>query len=166
MLHCACRVKELLQTRECERKAGPVPVEVTPVELTIGTELTFNKILLEAIDDALSSLSESVKESIHYHLEKIFNIKKYEIPHRIDDFQDALEKIFGLGARPLEIMFMKDLHNRVGLVCKWDLPKCVAPELTFKQYVLLMKQQFEEAASQQKEIEVYVDAGETQEQYS
>jgi hypothetical protein len=143
----------LRQTRGYGRKTAPISIEVTPVELTIGTELTFNKILLEAIDDALSSLSESVKESIYYHLEKIFNIKKYEIPHRIDDFSDALERIFGLGARPLEIMFMKHLHNRIGLVCKWDLPKWVVPELTFKQYVLLMKQNFEQAGANEKGIE-------------
>jgi hypothetical protein len=133
----------LRQTRGYGRKAAPLCGEVTPVELTVGTELIFNKILLEAIDDALSSLSESVKESIYHHLEKIFNIKKYEIPDRIDDFSDALEKIFGLGARSLEIMFMKHLHNRIGIICKWDLPKWVVPELTFKQYVLLMKQNFE-----------------------
>jgi hypothetical protein len=143
----------LRQTRGYGRKTAPICSEVTPVELTFGTELAFNKILLEAIDDALSSLSESVKESIYYHLERIFNIKKYEIPHRIDDFSDALERIFGLGARPLEIMFMKHLHNRIGLVCKWDLPKWVVPELTFKQYVLLMKQNFEQAGANEKGTE-------------
>jgi hypothetical protein len=133
----------LRRTRGYGRKTTTVLGEVTPVELTVGTELTFNKILLEVIDDALSFLGESVKEYIYYHLEKIFNIKKYEIPHRIDDFSDALERIFGLGARPLEVMFMKHLHDRIGIVCKWDLPKWVVPELTFKQYVLLMKQNFE-----------------------
>ena len=153
------------QTRGYGRKTSPICGEVTPVELTIGTELTFNKILLEAIDDALSSLSESVKESIYYHLEKIFNIKKYEIPHRFDDFSDALERIFGLGARPLEVMFIKHLHNRIGIVCKWDLPKWVVPELTFKQYALLMKQNFEQAAQTKKEVEVLIDANEEQEQH-
>ena len=117
--------------------------EETHIELTSGTKSPFNRILIEAIDDALSSLSESAKESIYYHLEKTFGIKKYEIPDRIDDFQDALEKIFGIGAKPLEIMFVKYLHNRIGVVCKWDLPKTVMPELAFKQSVLFVKQSFE-----------------------
>jgi hypothetical protein len=137
----------LRQNREYGRKTASISGEVTPVELTIGTELTFNKILIEAIDDTLSSLSESAKESVYYHLEKIFNIKKYEIPHRIDDFSDALERIFGLGAGHLELMFMKHLHNRIGIVCKGDLPKWVVPELMFEQYVLLMKQNFEQAGN-------------------
>jgi hypothetical protein len=152
----------LRQTRGYGRKTALISGEVTPVELTIGTELTFNQILLEAIDDTLSSLSESVKKSLYYHLEKIFNIKKYEIPYRIDDFSDALERIFGLGARPLEIMLIKHLHNRIGIDCKWDLPKWVVPELTFKQYVLLMKQNFEKAGTNDEEIEVFMDAREEQ----
>lgn len=131
------------QARAHRGNSVPVSVEVTPFELTVGTELTFNKILLEAIDSALSSLGESVKESVYYNMEKIFSIKRYDIPFRIDDFSKALERIFGPGARPLEIMFMKHLHDRVGIVCKWDLPKWVVPDLTFKQYVLLMKQNFD-----------------------
>jgi hypothetical protein len=131
--------------------------QIAPVELTIGTELTFNEILLEAIDDALSSLSESVKESMYHHLEKTFNIKKYEIPYRIDDFSGALERIFGLGARPLEIMFMKHLHSRIGVVCRWDLPKWVVPDLTFKQYVQLMRQNFEVKNENKPEMGVVLD---------
>jgi hypothetical protein len=128
----------------------PVFVEATPFELTVGTELTFNKILMEAIDDALSSLGEPVKESIYYNLEKMFNIKRYDIPCRIDEFCDALERIFGLGAKPLQIMFMKHVHDRVGIVCRWDLPKWVVPDLTFKQYVTLMKQNFDQSKTSPK----------------
>jgi hypothetical protein len=48
----------------------PVFVEVTPFELTVGTKLTFNKILMETVDDALSSLGKPMKESIYYDLAK------------------------------------------------------------------------------------------------
>ena len=113
------------------------------IEITVGADRSFCKLLPEAIDEALYSLGESVRTAIYFHLENAFGIRRHEIPYRIDDFSDALEKIFGLGARSLEIMFMKHLRNRIGLVCKWDLPKWVVPDLTFKQYVLLMKQNFE-----------------------
>jgi hypothetical protein len=124
---------------------------------------------LEAIDEALLSLGENVKTSIYFHLDDLFKIKKQEIPFRIDDFSRALAQIFGLGAQSLEIMFMKSLHSKLEFYCnngpsrrgKW-----VTSEVTFQEYVCLMRQQFEEATSKQKEIEVYVDAGEKQEQYS
>lgn len=110
---------------------------------------SFNKILLAAIDEALSSLGESVKTSIYFHLEETFNIKRWEIPLRINDFSNALEKIFGIGARHLEILFMKNLHAKIGVTCewpafKWSMCKWIIPEVTFQEYVGLMKQNFED----------------------
>ena len=113
------------------------------VEVTVGAEQSFYKVLLEAVEDAFSSLGESVGETIFFHLEKSFGIRRSEIPFRIDDFSDALEKIFGLGARHLEILVMKNLHAKVKIDYKWDLPKWIVPELTFKEYIRMMKQNFE-----------------------
>lgn len=125
----------------------------------------FGQILLEAIDEALLSLGEGVKTTIYFHLEDLFMIKRQEIPYRIDDFSSALERIFGLGARHLEIMFMKSLHSKIGLVCQWPTwCKWVVPEVTFQEYVCLMKQKFEEASANEEEIEVLMDAYEEQEQ--
>ena len=79
----------------------------------------FNGLLLEAIDEVLSSLGETPKTAIYYHLEKAFNIKRLEIPERFDDFSSALEKFFGLGATNLEILFMKSLYAKVRGVREW-----------------------------------------------
>jgi hypothetical protein len=68
---------------------------------------TFGQLLLEAIDEAFRSLGESVKASIYFHLEDRFQIKRQEIPERIEAFSDALEQVFGLGAKHLEILYMK-----------------------------------------------------------
>ncbi len=126
----------------------------------------FDQILLEAIDEALLSLGEGVKTTIYFHLEDLFKIKRQEIPHRIDDFSNALERIFGLGARHLEIMFMKSLHSKIGLVCQWPTwCKWVVPEVTFQEYVCLMKQKFEEESANEEEIEVLMDAYEEQLQH-
>jgi len=105
----------------------------------------FGQILLEAIDQALSSLGENAKESVYFHMERKSKITRQEIPNRIDDFSDSLERIFGLGARHLEIMFMKNLHAKVKTVYKMDTPTWVVPELTFNEYVRNVKQNFEEA---------------------
>jgi hypothetical protein len=112
-------------------------------ELTNGIHRSFCDTLLEAIDEAFSSLGESSKTAIYIHLENSMGIKKQEIPFRIDDFQKALETIFGLGARLLEILFVKNLHEKIKTTYKWDMPRWVVPELTFKEYLRLVKVEFE-----------------------
>ena len=111
---------------------------------------SFDEILLDAIDEALLSLGESVKTSIYFHLEDLFKITKEDVPNRLSDFSSALEQIFGLGARSLAILFMKNLHAKVGVTIKWttngqSLSKWVVPEVTFQEYVRLMLQSFEAA---------------------
>ena len=121
----------------------------------------FDQLLLEAIDEGLSSLGEAVKASIYIHLEGYFNIRKQEIPHKLSDFSNALERIFGLGARHLEILFMKHLHAKVEVTCKWPtygwpLSKWIVPEMTFQEYVRLMRLSFEAANGDKVEIGVLV----------
>ncbi len=65
------------------------------------------------MDEALSLLGMSPKQ-IYFHLEKDFNINKQDIPHRIEEFSNAIEQIFGPGARVLEIQIMKRLYEKVG----------------------------------------------------
>lgn len=77
-------------------------------------DLTFQGMLLEAIDEGLSSLGDSSKLAIYFHLEKTFDIKKCDIPNRIDDFTSAIEAIFGQGAKLLQIQIMKNLHKKLG----------------------------------------------------
>jgi len=90
----------------------------------------FEKLLLEAVDEQLTSLGESSKQALYFHLEKGFNIKKQEIPQKTEAFVDAMEKIFGQGADYLEILIMKRLHSKIGLEVK-----LTTPSLTFAEYV-------------------------------
>jgi hypothetical protein len=116
---------------------------------------SFNKILLAAIDKALSSLGENVKTAIYFHLEETFNIKRWEIPLRINDFSNALEKIFGIGARHIEILVMKNLYAKNGFTCEWptlEWPMCkwIIPEVTFQECVDLMRRNFENTYKKEK----------------
>lgn len=120
-------------------------------------KLSFDKILLVAIDEALSSLGESVKTSIYFHLEETYSIKRCEIPLRINDFSKALERIFRIGAKQLEILFMKHLHAKVGVTCEWPACKWNIPEVTFQEYVSLMKQNFEDTYKKE-EMRVLINA--------
>jgi hypothetical protein len=117
-------------------------------------------LLLEAIDEALSSLGETPKKAIYYQLETAFNIKRLEIPNKIDDFSRALERLFGVGAKHLEIVFMKNLYAKVRGACEWIPCEWVVPEFTFKAYVDFMKQNYEEASRNEEEIGILINENE------
>jgi hypothetical protein len=90
------------------------------------------------VDEGLSSLGETSKEAIYFHLEKSFNIKKQEIPKKIKSFARAIEKIFGLGANFLEILIMRQLYERIGGIFEC----CESTDLAFTEYVTAAKQSF------------------------
>lgn len=92
----------------------------------------FERLLLDAIDESLSSLGQSAKQAIYYHLEKSFKIKKAEIPLKIEEFTIAIEKIFGDGAKLLEIQMMKRLHEKSGSMFRYSPIK---DELIFADYM-------------------------------
>ncbi len=100
--------------------------------------------MLETIDEAFSMLGERAKESIYFHLGQEFMIMRQDIPDKTSDFSDALQQIFGLGAQRLEILIMTKLHEKIGSSYKWEGPNWLVPELTFTQYVTLLKLFYED----------------------
>ena len=123
----------------------------------------FEDVLLEAVDEAFSSLGESVKASIYFHLEHKFILPKQDIPYRIDDFSDALERIFGMATKHLEILIMKKLHDKITCFYQWNGPSWLVPDLTFMQYVELLRLCYEEK-EKTVEVEVWINAEEKQKQ--
>lgn len=98
--------------------------------------MSFEELLLEAIDDGLASLDESAKQAFYYHLEETFNINRQDIPYKVEEFTDAVEKIFGAGAKIIEIKIMKFLFKKVGYSLK-NYHK--SPKLEFMEYVTAVK---------------------------
>ena len=123
----------------------------------------FEVILLDTLDEALSALGETVKETVYFHLKQKFLIAKQEIPYKIEDFSDALEQIFGSGARTLEVLIMTKLHQKIKPRYRWEGPNWLVPELTFAQYVELLKL-FYEDNEEAGQIEVIIDAEEQRQQ--
>ncbi len=99
------------------------------------TEQEFNDLFIASIDEALSALGEGAKTAIYYHIEKKFNIKKQEIPTHLTSFVEAIEKLFGLGSKPLELMLMQKLHAKLNTNCKPIKLK----DFTFTSYVNAIK---------------------------
>ncbi|UCD39861.1 MAG: hypothetical protein JSV87_05505 [Candidatus Bathyarchaeota archaeon] len=92
----------------------------------------FQKLLLEAVDEGLSSLGDHPKKVIYFYLEKTFAIKKPDIPYKIEEFTAAIEKIFGHGAKILEIRIMQHLFEKVGNAFEYFPERDV---LLFTEYV-------------------------------
>jgi hypothetical protein len=124
----------------------------------------FETVLLETMDEAFSSLGDSVKTSIYFNLEHKFAIPEQDIPYRMDDFSDALERIFGIAAKHLEILIMKKLHEKITCFYEWNGPNWLVPDLTFRQYVELIRLFYEDKGKTVK-LEVWVNAEETQKQH-
>jgi hypothetical protein len=106
-----------------------------------GYSLPQNKLkknLLEAVEEGFSSLGDSPKQAILFHLETSFEIKKDNIPANLTEFAKALEKIFGPGAFYLEKLIVKRLYEKFGLkfeeVENWD----------FLEYISNVKKQLQE----------------------
>lgn len=78
----------------------------------------FSKILLAAVEEGLSSLGDSPKQAIFFHLETSFKIKKEHIPENLTEFTKALDRIFGPGAPYLEKLIVKRLCEKMGVECK------------------------------------------------
>jgi rRNA pseudouridine-1189 N-methylase Emg1 (Nep1/Mra1 family) len=77
------------------------------------SENRFEAILMDAIDESLGLLNNFNKLEVYQHLENTFKIKKQEIPYKTEEFADAMEKIFGRGAKLIEIRIIEAIHKRV-----------------------------------------------------
>jgi hypothetical protein len=70
----------------------------------------FETALTEAIDDVLSAFGNTNKQAVYRHLENRYDLKKEEIPFKIEDFANAFEQIFGSVAKLIEIKILERLH--------------------------------------------------------
>jgi len=109
-------------------------------------KIDFDRLLIEAVEEGLSSLGESSKQAIYFHLEKSFNIKKEKIPSKIETFAMAFERIFGSGASYLEILIIRRLHEKVGGPVQLHEPK----DFTFTEYVNAARRSYVKQKKKQK----------------
>jgi len=70
-------------------------------------------VISEAVDSSLSLFGTTFKMIVYAELETKFQIKKQEIPNRINDFANAIEEICGVGAKLIEMRIVQALHEKV-----------------------------------------------------
>jgi hypothetical protein len=107
------------------------------------TKRNFNDIFLESVDEALSSLGDSAKQSVYFHLEDKFGLEKNSIARRPKEFECGLDKIFGIGAKYIEILIMKNLHGKLDQPIEWEKSE----ELIFIDYVNAARQSYARSCS-------------------
>lgn len=108
----------------------------TPIEIAATTPKTnFEKLLTEAIDQALTKLCPQTKQAIYAHLKKQHNLSPQTIAKQPEKFAQAIEKTFGPPAKLIEIEILKQLHSRAPEF-KYAPKK---PNLSFAKYVKTLK---------------------------
>jgi hypothetical protein len=107
----------------------------------------FNNFLIESIDESLILLGEPVKNELYRQLELKFNIKKADIPLRLEEFSDILHKVFGLGASRLEVKFLRKLDSKIpsGSKCidaNWSVSMWIEKEKSLIKAINTKRQDF------------------------
>ncbi|MGC8848863.1 MAG: hypothetical protein ACP5QI_00115 [Candidatus Bathyarchaeia archaeon] len=75
----------------------------------------FDRALLEAVDEGLLALGESVRRAIYHHLESRLSIKRGEIPDKPGRFAEALRDALGAAADVLLNFMARRLYAKLGL---------------------------------------------------
>ena len=104
-------------TQRSKKMAKTVnPNTVCTLQLTKKQNPNGNKfevIMAEAIDESLASVKSLNKQEIYSCLENVFKIRKEEVSCKIEDFADALNQMFGIGAKLIEIKIIEAVHKRI-----------------------------------------------------
>lgn len=69
--------------------------------------------LIEAVDEGLLTLGESGREAVYFHLNNTYSLKKENVPDKPQAFDEALRKIFGVGADVIERSVVKKLYSKL-----------------------------------------------------
>ena len=105
----------------------PIPHEDKKESLKNRLDIT----IMKAVDESLASFGETVRKVVYSQMQNNYNISKQEIPNRIEEFAAAIEEIFGIGARLIEVKIIETLHTKA----KGFLYVPKEEDLLFKDYV-------------------------------
>ena len=102
-------------------------------------ESHFKELLSLTIDEAFSSLGETPKQALFFHLEQHFSVKPEKIVDNIEAFDSALKMFLGTGAVFLESLIVLRLCQKTGLPLQ-ELPYAAAD---FSKAVMSVKEKIE-----------------------
>ncbi len=73
-----------------------------------------DRVIIDTIDRGLAVLGENAKQVFWIYLEKNFQITQKDVPQRLDEFQETLQQIFGVGSKALDLIFVNYLREATG----------------------------------------------------
>lgn len=77
---------------------------------------SFDNTLLTTINELLTEIfSEDSVREIYRTMEKVYSLKKEEIPRRIQLFERSLKEIIGTGHSIIEDLLLENLYSKNGL---------------------------------------------------
>jgi hypothetical protein len=86
--------------------------------------------LLEAVDEGLSIFGDIGKRSMYAFLEGVHNMKREEIPRKLETFHQILQATINTGTQTAENIIIKGLYRRLQLNFEedkdWSLAKYVS----------------------------------------
>ena len=100
--------KKMTQTI-CKEVGFAIQIENQQSEVHHDVE----KIISKAVDRSFSWFGETFKDIVYAELEKKYEIRKQDIPNRIDDFACAIEEICGVGAKLIETKIIQAVHEEI-----------------------------------------------------
>jgi predicted DNA-binding protein YlxM (UPF0122 family) len=71
--------------------------------------------LLHAIDDGLAVPGEIVRTAIYDRIERSYQLRREEIPEKLETFHQALQDLLGAGAKVMEKLIAKSLYRQFKL---------------------------------------------------
>jgi len=101
-----------------------------------GTQ-SFDRVLLDCVDEALSVLGNEPKQAVYQFLVTINSLEREHIPEKVGEFSAGLRKALGGAAKVMERLILKKLFQRVGGTFR------EVPDLEFTDYVMDAKRRFE-----------------------
>ncbi len=75
----------------------------------------FRDVLLQSVDDALLVPGEIVRAAIYDRVERSYQLKREEIPEKLELFHKALRDLLAAGGEVLERLIAKNLYLRLDL---------------------------------------------------
>lgn len=75
----------------------------------------FDSAVLEAFDYGLSVLGETGRQTVYSYIKMKYQVKREEIPERLDVFHRASGGLFGAGTEVLEKLIAKRVYGNLGL---------------------------------------------------
>lgn len=71
--------------------------------------------LFQAIDQGLAVPGEIVRATIYEPVERSYQLKREDIPDKLESFHLALQDLLGAGAKVMEELIAKNLYRQPGL---------------------------------------------------